>query len=701
MVAVIFNRGAGGSTDLERFLANSPRNQWQTNNNGAPATAARGIPLSNVEIVQFDAKANLGSTAAAWQLPCFFQDKLYEIPYGQPASSVPGSVVGIYDPNYTPDDPFQKPAAWRLVDLHTQGPASPYAEGFLGAIPVKNKLYFIPSFTIATDGVTQTSNPVFFVWDPALGDFADSAAWSQINNGPTAGGGTNKVPSIDWCGWGSACTDGNYVYFGSSADYKSGSPPHGTQVRYDTRLPFTSASSWEAITLHTGAHMLDTGCRGFQGIAFDGKYIWLAPSDNSQDNTAKVARFDTTKTDFSANSDLGWEFYDITTPGFFTNCTNSRGFNGMFYANDRWMVFVPWQDHSQVRHGWVTAVDTKHPTVRSGALSATGEAWFTFNLASINAAAIGYQGGAEIGGYWWLNPAFNGTICPPLARRDSTDLRMTSSAAWELQAMPTGSPWATYLAWDERQYLYTGPLLAFTIGTPTSGLVSRIRVPTMNPGESTQIYGRSTSAWSGTDGSITNGARQQAKAGFQQDVIGQMHAAGLIQSDVALQGPIGANAYFKAVGEGDCAAPNVGNSAGVTTVLKSFTIPASTLAVNGMYIEFWAEGVHAANADADKNVSVQYGPSGSTTLCATSGNVTNNNAVWRVRGWIMRSGAGTQEGGGEYLPTTGGTGGGYKRIAAPTKDETVAWVLQVIGGGTTASDVVLKSCGWTLHRGQN
>ncbi|MGH7297600.1 MAG: hypothetical protein ACRELB_21865, partial [Polyangiaceae bacterium] len=94
--------------------------------------------------------------------------------------------------------------------------------------------------------------------------------------------------------------DGRYLYFVPSNQ-------SGLAVRYDTNADFSVASSWE--TFSTG--MLGSTTVGYRGGAFDGRYVYLVPFyDNAAGaGSGAVARFDTQAAFTNAAS---WTEFDTT-----------------------------------------------------------------------------------------------------------------------------------------------------------------------------------------------------------------------------------------------------------------------------------------------------------------------------------------------------------------------------------------------------
>jgi len=122
------------------------------------------------------------------------------------------------------------------------------------------------------------------------GDFLDSKSWSAYDAGNTSG--------LKTTGYDGAAFDGKYIYFIPFWEGESTYAGfHGKMLRYDTQNPFTDPSAWAAFDAG------DTGGLrpvGFNGGAFDGRFIYCAPWRQGTDPDGKpqahgrVLRYDTT-----------------------------------------------------------------------------------------------------------------------------------------------------------------------------------------------------------------------------------------------------------------------------------------------------------------------------------------------------------------------------------------------------------------------
>ena len=78
--------------------------------------------------------------------------------------------------------------------------------------------------------------------------------------------------------------DGRYLYFVPRADKNS--VYHGNLARLDTTGAFGLAASWEVFDLAS----VNAFAAGFNGAAFDGRYLYLGPSKGG--TSGLVFRFD-------------------------------------------------------------------------------------------------------------------------------------------------------------------------------------------------------------------------------------------------------------------------------------------------------------------------------------------------------------------------------------------------------------------------
>jgi hypothetical protein len=177
--------------------------------------------------------------------------------------------------------------------------------------------------------------------------------------------------------------DGRYVYlvpFYNEGTINSGYS--GWVARYDTTLPFTSIPSWAS---YDTSQLTGGKSFGFQGGAFDGRYVYFVPSRGTV-----VTRYDTQGGDFFSSGN--WSAYDVSPligpdasadTGHFT----TAGFDG------RYMYFVP----SFAGFGGVVRYDT-FSTFSSPC------AWSEFDFSQYNAQAQNFAGVVYDGQYLYFVP---------------------------------------------------------------------------------------------------------------------------------------------------------------------------------------------------------------------------------------------------------------------------------------------------------
>ncbi|MFC1526659.1 LamG-like jellyroll fold domain-containing protein [Candidatus Latescibacterota bacterium] len=111
------------------------------------------------------------------------------------------------------------------------------------------------------------------------GDFADPTAWAAHDAGGTAG--------LKCRGYDGAAFDGRFVYF---IPFWEGESPrcgfHARLLRYDTSLSFADPAAWQAAD---GSAAAPPNPGGFNGGAFDGRYLYMAPWRQDGSSAARLS----------------------------------------------------------------------------------------------------------------------------------------------------------------------------------------------------------------------------------------------------------------------------------------------------------------------------------------------------------------------------------------------------------------------------
>jgi len=256
---------------------------------------------------------------------------------------------------------FDNANSWSTLDLATLAPT---AHGF-GAIAFDGQyIYLIQE----RDG-TQLYPPGGLVarFDTS-GPFTSAGSWSFFD--------VTTVSQYAGYFFGSAF-DGRFLYLVPDSG--------GAIARYDTHAAFGAASSWSTFT--TSAFSTR-----FFGGAFDGRYVYFVPSYDAQGaGLGVIARYDTTGT---FTSSTAWSTFDVSTVN-----ASAKGYRGAVF-DGRYLFFVPYYNAPNY-HGFVARYDTQAPF-------SNGSSWNVFDLTSVNAAAIGFNGGVFDGEHVYLVPDADG-----------------------------------------------------------------------------------------------------------------------------------------------------------------------------------------------------------------------------------------------------------------------------------------------------
>jgi hypothetical protein len=226
-------------------------------------------------------------------------------------------------------------------------------------------------------------------------DMTQAASWSTFDLSAVSAGAKTFA---------GATFDGRYVYFAPASDVV------GTVARFDTQASFTAAGSWSTFATTT----LNPNAKGFQGAAFDGRYVYLVPLATAAFTfDGLAARYDT-QASFTAPG--SWTTFDTATLD-----ANATGFAGSAF-DGRYVYLVP--DNNGSSHGIVTRYDTQ-------ASFSTAGAWATFDTTTVNASAFGFIHGVFDGRYVYFAPGNNGARDGVLARYD-TQGAFTATGSWSI-----------------------------------------------------------------------------------------------------------------------------------------------------------------------------------------------------------------------------------------------------------------------------
>jgi hypothetical protein len=335
---------------------------------------------------------------------------------------------------------FTLRSSWSTYDPGTNGLGIDAVQ-FNGAVYDERYIYFAPGRSNVLQYDTN-------------GPLADPASWDAYN--PRANGG-----------YSGAVFDGQYVYFAPIADATGF---HGEVLRYDTTGGFPAPASWAVYDYGsdpngcaTQGKRLGIACTdpdGYNGLAFDGQFVYFSPYDNGTAPHGEVLRYD--KSGNFANPS-SWVSYDPGVDGVGTQA----GYNGAVVAG-RYVYFVPYNRINAARHGEVLRYD------RTGAF-VDPASWAVYDYGSdpngcaTQASRVdvvctdpdGYAGAVFDGRYIYYVPLHNGASWHGEVLRYDTTADFGSSSSWMtydpgangLETAPVGYFGAAF----DGRYVYFSP----------------------------------------------------------------------------------------------------------------------------------------------------------------------------------------------------------------------------------------------------
>lgn len=196
-------------------------------------------------------------------------------------------------------------------------------------------------------------------------------------------------------GFAGAVFDGRYVYFVPN----NNGAPDGLVVRYDTTTGIGLSTSWESFDIST----LTPAAKGFIGGAFDGRYVYFVPYNNTAYH-GTIARFDTQDSG-GLTATTAWTTFDITTVNASAKGYVKASFDG------RYLYLSP--HYNGAYHGVTVRYDTQ-------ASFTDVASWTAFDISTVNARAVGFLGTAYDGRYVYYAPYYDGTAYDGVVARYDT-----------------------------------------------------------------------------------------------------------------------------------------------------------------------------------------------------------------------------------------------------------------------------------------
>ncbi|MBS0625614.1 MAG: hypothetical protein JSS32_06155 [Verrucomicrobia bacterium] len=279
------------------------------------------LPFTSINsYAAFDSKANINSGSVGFTGAVFDGRYLYFVPHTLSSNTASGGTL-----RYDTSQSFTSNGSYSYFDLSAS--VNSNANGYNGGTFDGRYVYFVPTTN------NSTSSGQFTRYDSTL-SFTTATSYSILDLGASVNSNCR--------GFLGATFDGRYVYMVSN---NNGNTATGLLTRYDTTLTFSNSLSYATFDLST----LNSLGVGFQGVVYDGKYVYCVPNDTL--NTSKsgcIFRYDTT---LSFTSSSSYSFYDS---GIVFG-SNSSGFFGAIY-DGRYVYFVP-NTNGVTRNGQITRID--------------------------------------------------------------------------------------------------------------------------------------------------------------------------------------------------------------------------------------------------------------------------------------------------------------------------------------------------------
>jgi hypothetical protein len=190
---------------------------------------------------------------------------------------------------------FGDPGRWTSFDPSrvSGGPGAYDGSAFDGRY-----LYLVPSSDQFGTGFS-----VILRYDTNA-SFTDPASWSTFDL---------KRVAMTLAGFSGAVFDGHFLYVIPNRPSVGGALPH-VIARFDVHGTFTDVQAWESFDITASL-----GGDGFNGGAFDGRYLYLAPTSTA------AARYDTRGQFTDASS---WSMFDLSRVSFAATSYRGAVFDG-------------------------------------------------------------------------------------------------------------------------------------------------------------------------------------------------------------------------------------------------------------------------------------------------------------------------------------------------------------------------------------
>jgi len=270
---------------------------------------------------------------------------------------------------------------------------------------------------------------------------------TQGGSGGSAGAGVCNQTMDNAACWSSrsvdALTQNQPVLYGAIFDGQRIVFPNGTtgyedyHVQIDTQLDFVSTGKSFNSNPAIG--------NGYRGGTFDGRYVYLTPTQ-AESNGAAAQNYDTVAARYDSQGNFSsaesWSSFNLTQKSGTADLT-VPGYRGAAF-DGRYVYFAP-NAVGDTASGNATRYDTQAPFNDKAS-------WTDFDLTTVNAHAVAFNGAVLAGKYLYFLPSSQDSF----ATRYDTTAQFDDKASWSTFDVKTLDP-AAYLfkggVFDGR-YLY-------------------------------------------------------------------------------------------------------------------------------------------------------------------------------------------------------------------------------------------------------
>ncbi len=222
---------------------------------------------------------------------------------------------------------FDAASSWTTFDPGThQIGVDP--DGYIGAVSDGRYIYFAPHYNGAVYHGEVLRHDTY-------GAFDDPGSWMTYDYSSDPQGCSQDSNCVEPRGFADVAFDGHYVYF---APHHNNTGYNGEVLRYDTSGAFDDPASWT--TYDPGADGVGVDPDGYAAVVFDGKYLYFSPDHNDTEHHGEVLRYDTAGVFDDERSWSTYDYGATAECAADPNCNAPDGYDGVGF-DGQYVYFVP------------------------------------------------------------------------------------------------------------------------------------------------------------------------------------------------------------------------------------------------------------------------------------------------------------------------------------------------------------------------